>query len=101
MRHRYPPLPPDGSEAALHPATTDSPINLFPRNADRALSIELIQPTVKFFPLRLRQRHSIWIRRKAVPELLKQLEPFIRAQRCDVNHAHMRAELCVIRADTS
>jgi hypothetical protein len=44
---------------ASSPATAYTPINLFPWNANRALPIKLIQPTVEFVSLRLRQRYRI------------------------------------------
>lgn len=55
-------------------------MNLFPWNANRALSIKVIQPTVKFFSLRLRQRYRTWVQGKAVPQLLKELEPLFGAK---------------------
>ena len=55
-------------------------MNLFPWNANRALPIKLIQPTVKFFSLRLRQRYRIGARGKAVPQLLQELESLFGAK---------------------
>lgn len=55
-------------------------MDLFPRNANRVLPIKLIQSTVKFFPLRLRQRYGTWARRKAVPQLLQEFEPLFGAK---------------------
>lgn len=55
-------------------------MDLFPWNANRALPIKLVQPTVKFFPLRLRHRYGTWARGKAVPRLLQELEPLFGAE---------------------
>jgi hypothetical protein len=55
-------------------------MDLFPRNANRTLPIKLIQPTVKFFSLRRRQRYGTWARGKAVPQLLQELEPLFGAK---------------------
>jgi hypothetical protein len=60
-------------------------MNLFPWNANRALAIELIQPTIKFLSLWLCQRYRIWARGKAVPQLLEEPEPFFGAKGRYVN----------------
>jgi hypothetical protein len=60
-------------------------MNLFPRNANGALPIEFVQPTVQLFSLRLRQRYSTWTRRKAVPKLLQELEALFRTESCYVD----------------
>ena len=73
-------LLPDGRLLLSSPATANTPINLFPWNAGRALAIKLIQPTVEFVSLRLRQRYRTWARGKAVPQLLQKLEPLFGAK---------------------
>jgi len=73
------------ARAASSPATANAPMNLLPWDANRAVSIKLIQPAIKFFSLWLRQRYRIWARRKAVPQLLEQLEPLFGAKGRYVN----------------
>lgn len=80
MHRPCPPQLPDGRVVALGLATADAPLNLLPRNANRALPIKLIEPTVKFFSLRLRQRHCSRAQGKAVPQLFQQLEPLFGAK---------------------
>ena len=59
---------------------------LFHGNPDRAFAINLVEPSIKFFALSIRDRDCHRRRRKTVPELLKELKLLFSAKRCDVDH---------------
>ena len=55
---------------ALWDATSNRAKDLFPGNADGAVSIQLIEPTVQLLMLCVRLRNSLGRRGETVPELL-------------------------------
>src|SRR5712692_1169775 len=67
--------------------------NLVPGYADWTLAFQIVQAPVEFCTLGSGERNRLGRSCKAVPQLLEQVEPLLRTQRCDVKAtlAHARS----------
>ena len=58
-------------------ATANPLQNIFPGNPRGAVSFQLIEPSIEFFALRVRQRDRLRRRGETLPELLKEAQAFL------------------------
>ena len=86
-----PPLP-AGRRRASPTATANSAEDLVPGDADRSLSIKIIQAPVELFALGFRERDCLRRSCQAVPQLLQQAEPLLCCQCRDVEFWLAHAE---------
>jgi hypothetical protein len=76
---RYPPQPPDGQESASLCAIAKPVKYFFPRNADRTVSIQIVEPLIQLVALCARERDRLRPLREAFPDLLQELQSFLGA----------------------
>src|SRR3989442_3594202 len=70
MLHRYRRQPPDGRGSALWGASANPAKYIFPGDADGAVSIQLIKPTIQLLTLCVRQPDRLRRRSVTLPEFL-------------------------------
>ena len=79
------PQPAERGRASRTPGVQASK-NFVGRDPDRTFALEIIEPSIEFFPLWVRQRDCARRGRKAVPEFLEELQLLRLAKGGDIDH---------------
>lgn len=86
--HRCPPQRQDGLRWASQAAATDPVKHFFPRNAGRAFTIKLIEPSIQLLALRVRQWDHLRGCRETLPKLLQKAQPFLGTEAANIYSPH-------------